>query len=118
MQIRTLIGLSAAAAAVIAPAAVVAQASAKATVDSAKAAGIVGEQADGLLGFVTGNADAGVRAAVAEINAGRLQLYREAAARNGVSVEAAGASAYTEVVQSLLQPGQYFKPAGGGWTRK
>jgi uncharacterized protein len=92
-------------------------AAAKAAVDAAKAAGIVGEQADGFLGFVKPG-DAAQQAAVAEINAGRAQLYREAAAKNGVSAQAAGASAYTNVVQARIKPGEYFKPAGGGWTRK
>lgn len=95
-----------------------AQAQAKAVVDAAKAAGVVGEQADGLLGLVTGQADADVRAAVAEINAGRLALYREAAAKNGVTVEAAGASAFQGTVMGLLKPGQFYKPAGGGWMKK
>lgn len=93
-------------------------AAAKATVDAAKAAGVVGEQADGFLGFVTASNDAALRAAVAEINAGRAQLYREAAAKNNVSVEAAGASAYTNVVQARIKPGEFFKPAGGGWIKK
>lgn len=101
-----------------APPAVAQTAAAKATVDAAKAAGTVGEQADGFLGFVTSAADAGLRTAVAEINAGRAQLYREAAAKNGVSVEAAGASAYTNVVQARIKPGEFFKPANGGWTKK
>lgn|SRR5687768_2014855 len=92
-------------------------AAAKAAVDAAKAAGIVGEQADGFLGFVKPG-DAALQAAVAEINAGRAQLYREAAAKNNVSAQAAGASAYTNVVQARIKPGEYFKPAGGGWTRK
>lgn len=100
------------------PAALAQTAAAKATVDAAKAAGIVGEQADGFLGFVTASGDAGLRTAVAEINAGRAQLYREAAAKNGVSVDAAGASAFTTVIQGRLKPGEFFKPAGGGWTRK
>ena len=120
MQTRNILGVSAAVmAALVLPVAAVAQsASAKAAVDSAKAAGIVGEQADGFLGFVTGNADPAVRSAVAEINAGRAQLYREAAAKNGVTAEAAGASAFKQVVESRLRPGEYYKPAGGGWTRK
>lgn len=40
----------------------VAQANAKATVDAAKAAGTVGEQGDGLLGFVKDSADAATTA--------------------------------------------------------
>ena len=102
----------------VAPPAIAQSAAAKATVDAAKAAGIVGEPADGFLGFVTASSDAAIKAAVTEINAGRAQLYREAAAKNGVSVEVAGASAYTNVVQARIKPGEYFKPAGGGWTRK
>ena len=71
MQGRNFIGTAAAVmAALVLPAAAVAQsASAKATVDSAKAAGVVGEQADGFLGFVTQGADPAVKQAVAEINA-------------------------------------------------
>jgi len=120
MHTRNILGVGAAVmAALVLPVAAVAQsASAKATVDSAKAAGLVGEQADGFLGFVTGAADPAVRSAVAEINAGRAQLYREAAAKNGVTPEAAGASAFKQVVESRLRPGEYYKPAGGGWTKK
>jgi len=93
-------------------------ADAKARVDAAKAAGVVGEQADGFLGLVTGNADPAVKAAVAEINAGRAQVYREAAARNNVSPEAAGASAFETVIKGKLKPGEYYRPTGGGWVRK
>jgi uncharacterized protein YdbL (DUF1318 family) len=119
MQIRNIIGLTLASAAVLglAPAAV-AQTAAKATVDAAKAAGVVGEQADGFLGFVVPAADPAITAAVAEINAGRAQLYREAAARNNVTPEAAGAAAYKTVVEAKLKPGAFYRPAGGGWMKK
>lgn len=118
MQARDILGLLAGSAVVMAGSAAIAQSDAKARVDSAKAAGIVGEQADGFLGFVTGSADPALKAAVAEINAGRAQVYREAAAKNGVSPEAAGASAFNTVVREKLKPGEYYKPAGGGWVRK
>lgn len=120
MQGRELFGIGAAVmAALVLPSAAVAQsAAAKATVDRAKAAGIVGEQADGFLGFVSDAADPAIRQAVAEINAGRAQLYREAAGRTGVTPAAAGFSAYTLVVNSRLKAGEYYRPAGGGWTRK
>jgi uncharacterized protein YdbL (DUF1318 family) len=91
---------------------------AKAAVDAAKAQGVVGEQADGFLGFVKPSSDPALKAAVDEINQGRAALYRQAAAKNGVSVEAAGASAYTTVVQARIKPGEFYKPAGGGWVRK
>jgi uncharacterized protein len=90
----------------------------KAAVDQAKAAGIVGEMADGFLGFVKPSADTALKAAVDDINQGRAALYRQAAQKNGVSVEAAGASAFNTVVQIKLKPGEYYKPAGGGWVRK
>ena len=101
------------------PVAAVAQsAQTKATVDSAKAAGVVGEQADGFLGFVTAAAAPAIKAAVAEPNAGRAQLYAQAAAKNGVTPAAAGAAAFESVVKGRLRPGDYYKPAGGGWVRK
>lgn len=111
------IGAAVLAALAVTPAAAYAMDS-KAAVDAAKAQGIVGEQADGFLGFVKPSSDPALKAAVEDINQGRAALYREAAAKNGVSVEAAGASAYNTVVQSRIKPGEYYKPAGGGWVKK
>src|SRR5690348_389108 len=65
-------------------------ASAKATVDAAKAAGTVGEQGDGYLGLVKGSADAATTAAVDAINAARKQAFAATAAKTGVTPEAAG----------------------------
>jgi len=67
---------------------------------------------------VTSVADPALRAAVAEINTGRAQVYREAAAKNGVSPEAAGAAAFETVIKAKLKPGEYYRPAGGGWVRR
>ncbi len=92
-------------------------AAAKATVDAAKLDGVVGEQSDGYLGFVKTGSDA-IKSAVAEINAGRAQVYAQAAAKNGVTPEAAGAAAFQSVVMGKLKPGEFYKPAGGGWVRK
>ena len=90
----------------------------KAVVDAAKAQGIVGEQTNGFLGYVRDTSDAQLKAAVAAINAGRAALYRQAAARNNVSVEAAGAAAFEEVVSSRLKPGEYYQTADGTWKQK
>jgi uncharacterized protein YdbL (DUF1318 family) len=54
---------------------------------------------------------------VAEINAGRAQAYREAAARTGVTPEAAGQATAQQLFMRLAA-GQYFKPIDGSWTRK
>lgn len=118
MNTRHMIGLAAAVLALGSASAVYAQSDAKAKVDAAKAAGIVGEQADGMLGLVTGAADPAVTAAMAEINTGRTAVYRDAAARNGVTIEAAGASTFQTVIMPKLKPGEFYKPAGSGWVRK
>lgn len=89
---------------------------AKATVDAAKAAGKVGEQGDGYLGIVS-DADSAVRAAVAEINAGRKQVYGETAAKTGVTMEAAGEATARQLI-SRVPAGQFYKPLGGSWTKK
>jgi len=89
----------------------------KAAVDAAKARGQVGEQGDGFLGFVTPSTDPMLAAAVAAINAGRMQVYRETAMRTGVTVEAAG-QATAQQLFMRLPPGQFFKPLMGDWSRK
>ena len=112
------VGAAVLAALAVAQPAVAQSANTKSVVDAAKAAGVVGEQANGFLGFVKPTDDTALRSAVQEINEGRAALYRQAAAKNGVSVEVAGASAFTQVVQGKLKPGEYYKPNGGGWIRK
>lgn len=111
------VGAAVMAALALTPAAAIAM-DAKSVVDAAKTAGIVGEQADGFLGFVKPTSDPALKGAVDEINEGRAALYRQAAAKNGVSVEVAGASAYTTVVQARIKPGEHYKPNGGGWMVK
>ena len=89
----------------------------KAAVDAAKAAGVVGEQGDGFLGLVTGSAHADVQSSVAAINAGRAKAYADIAAKTGVAPAAAGEATAVQL-ESRLPAGQYFKPEGGGWTKK
>jgi uncharacterized protein YdbL (DUF1318 family) len=92
-------------------------AASKAAVDAAKASGLVGEQGDGFLGFVTPSTDPGLASAVAEINAGRAQAYREAAMRTGVTPDAAG-QATAQQLFTRLPAGQFFKPIDGNWAKK
>jgi len=108
-----LLALSAAAV----PTAALAQTSAdKAAVDRAKAQGLVGEQADGYLGVVTGS-DPALAASVTAINKGRAQVYASIAAKTGVSVADAASAAGAQLV-AKAPPGQYYKTAAGGWARK
>ena len=91
-------------------------ASDKAAVDAAKAAGIVGEQADGYLGIVS-NADGTVTAAVNEINAGRRAVYSQTASKSGTTPDAAGQATGAQLI-ARTPAGQYIKPIGGSWTKK
>jgi uncharacterized protein YdbL (DUF1318 family) len=109
--------LLATAGAVTVPVPAFAQAAAKAAVDAAKARGAVGEQGDGFLGFVAPSTDPALAAAVAEINAGRAQVYRDIATRTNVTPEAAG-QATAQQLFAQLPAGQYFRPLNGNWTRK
>ncbi len=93
-------------------------AAAKALVDAAKAKGLVGERTNGYLGFVTASSDAALKAAVDEINAGRHDVYAQAAAKNNVSIDAAGQSAFTNVIFPKLAAGQYYQNAAGAWVQK
>ncbi|MBO9546230.1 DUF1318 domain-containing protein [Caulobacter sp.] len=111
----TVLALGLSLAAVSAPA-FAQSAAAKAAVDAAKAAGTVGEQADGYLGIVAGG-DAGLRSSVAEINTGRAAAYKDIAAKTGVTPEAAG-QATAKQLYSRLAPGQFWKPLDGGWVKK
>ena len=92
--------------------------SSKALVDAAKAAGKVGEQADGYLGFVAPQDDPELTAAVAEINTARARLYAETARRHGVSPEVAGVAAAKALFETKLRPGDYYRDATGVWRRK
>jgi len=93
-------------------------AASKSRVDAAKKQGIVGEQNDGFLGFVRSSSDAALNAAVEEINAGRRDVYAQAAAKNGVSVEAAGQSAFVNVIVKKVSAGDYYQDASGNWVQK
>ncbi|MDV6332444.1 YdbL family protein [Asticcacaulis sp. 201] len=93
-------------------------AASKAKVDAAKAKGVVGEKNDGYIGFVSGGGDAALKAAVDEINAGRREVYGQAAAKNGVSVDAAAQAAFVKVILAKVNAGEYYQDAGGAWVKK
>lgn len=94
-----------------------ARASSKATVDAAKSAGIVGEQADGYLGLVTGTASSEIRAAVNDINIQRKQAYTRMARDKGESVENVGKVFALDLI-SRVPSGQMYRDGNGSWKRK
>ncbi len=86
-------------------------------IDAAKAAGIVGERADGYLGLVTGDAEPQVRRKVNEINAKRRALYERLAAETGTTVEQVGIITGEKQFNQTVS-GQFVMDAGGNWTAK
>ncbi len=94
-----------------------AQPAARAIVDNAKQQGLVGEQADGLLGFVTGQAAVDLRAAVGEINEGRRTRYAQVAAETGVTPAVAGEATGRQLI-ARAPAGQFYRTPEGEWRRK
>ena len=93
-------------------------AASKALVDTAKKQGVVGEKSNGYLGFVKASSDTALKAVVDEINAGRQTVYAQAAAKNGVSAEAAGQSTFVNHIQPKLGAGEFYQDASGNWVKK
>jgi uncharacterized protein YdbL (DUF1318 family) len=84
--------------------------------EDAKKAGLVGEQPDGYVGLVTGNAPANVVALVKDVNAKRRAAYQKIATEKSIPIEdVAGLAA--EKVYGMAQPGDYLL-IGGKWVRK
>src|SRR5262249_53722184 len=73
----------------------------KAVVEAAKKNGTVGEQADGFLGYVKGSADAATTAAATAINAARAEVYRQTAAKTGVTTDAAGQATGAQLIAKV-----------------
>ncbi len=84
--------------------------------DDAKAAGHVGEQADGYLGVAPG-APESAQALVDQINAGRGSKYAEIASKNALSPAAVAAAAGKKLV-GRTPSGQWYRDSSGQWKRK
>ena len=84
--------------------------------EDAKKAGLVGEQPDGYVGLVTGNATPDVVALVRDINAKRRIAYLDISKQKGTPVEDVAAVA-AEKVFARAQPGDYLL-VNGNWVRK
>jgi len=84
---------------------------------SAKAQGLIGEQRDGYLGLVKGDAPADVKALVTSVNGQRKAQFAQIAAKNGVPPEEAAKVFAREAAERTL-PGNYLQNASGAWVRK
>lgn len=90
----------------------------KALIDSAKAQGAVGEQADGYLGFREPAADAALTQAVTVTNNARRDAYARSAQTAGTTTEVAAARAFETIVMPRISSGQWYRNAQGQWVRR
>jgi len=88
------------------------------SLDSARAAGLVGERPDGYVDFVQPNPPADVQKLVNDINAQRRKVYEQLAGEKGVPVEEVGALAAEKTISQRLQPGWYYMNSSGQWVQK
>lgn len=84
------------------------------TLQEAKAAGLLGEQANGYVGVVSASAEASQIAN--DINAKRRIEYQAIAEKNGTTLEAVEALAGQTAINKT--PGGQYIDAGSGWQMK
>jgi len=82
----------------------------------ARAAGLVGERADGYLGLVEESAPGDVKALVIDVNARRRAEYARIAAENGIEQAQVEAVAGRKAIERTAPGGWIFM--NGGWQRK
>ena len=96
-----------------------AQAQNDAAIAQARAAGQIGEQADGYLGFVPGaNISADLRGRVEQNNIQRRALYTRRAAERNVSVSEMAAAVACEVFSRRIAVGERYRNEGGQWRQR
>lgn len=90
-----------------------------ATLNQARANGLIGEQADGYLGFVPGaQVPADLRGRVEQNNMQRRQLYTRRANERSVSVNEMAAAVACEVFQSRIAVGERYRNQAGQWRQR
>lgn len=88
-------------------------------ISAARAAGQVGEQADGYLGFVPGaTISADLRGRVEQNNIRRRALYTQRATQRNASVNEMAAAVACEVFQGRIANGERYRNEGGQWRQR
>ena len=90
----------------------------KALIDAAKSQGVVGEQADGFLGFRTPASDPALQSAVSTTNNARRSVYAASAAQAGTTADVAGARMFETQLMPRISTGQWYKNASGQWVQR
>jgi uncharacterized protein YdbL (DUF1318 family) len=91
---------------------------ADAVVAQARAAGQVGEQTDGYLGYPGGAVSADVRSHVDQINIRRRALYTSRASQRNVSVNEMAAAVACEIFQGRIADGERYRDESGQWRQR
>ena len=86
-------------------------------ISAAKAAGTVGEQADGYVG-IKGSVGADVKAAVDALNIKRRAAYTDLAGKRGATVAEAAAVTGCQTLATRVSSGQIYKIGAGDWQTK
>jgi uncharacterized protein YdbL (DUF1318 family) len=120
MSFRKLFVVAAAVAAlgVAAGAAFAQTAQQKAMIDSAKVEGVVGEQADGYLGFRQPSPDPALTQAVTVTNNARREAYGRSAQAAGTTPDVAAARAFVTIVLPRVSSGEWYRNAQGQWVQR
>jgi uncharacterized protein len=88
-------------------------------ISAARAAGQVGEQADGYLGFVPGaSISADLRGRVEQNNIRRRALYTQRATERSASVNEMAAAVACEIFQGRIANGERYRNASGQWRQR
>lgn len=86
-------------------------------VEQARASGIVGEQADGYLGFAK-TPPADLKSRVDAINIKRRAIYTDLAAQRGVTVQEVAAATACQLFQTRVAPGEAYRSEAGIWATR
>lgn len=91
----------------------------KVLIDAAKVQGVVGEQADGYLGFRTASTGAPLTQAVTVTNdARRRDVYVPGATAAGTTPDVAAARMFEAQLLPRIPAGQWYRNAAGQWVQR
>lgn len=90
----------------------------KALIDAAKSRGVVGEQADGYLGFRVSSDDAALTQAVQVTNSARRDAYERSGQAAGTTGAVAGARMFESQLRGRISSGEWYRNSQGQWVQR
>jgi uncharacterized protein len=86
--------------------------------EAARVKGLIGEQADGYLGFVTTTANAELKAHVSQINIKRKAFYTDLAGKRNVSPNEVGGATACELFKTRVGENHFYMDETGKWIKR